>query len=594
MLSDSGASTIRSTTPMPKISTVWHYRRIDLAGDLVAAAIVTAMLIPQALAYALLAGLPVYTGLYASIIPLLCYALLGSSSYLAIGPVAIISLMTASTIAHASSLTTISSVQLAVALAALSGLFLLLMGLLRMGFIANFLSHSVISGFITAAGLMIAIGQLQHIIGIKASGNTVVTLLPELVKQLPSMHSATAVIGLICIVALGWSRRGMRKLLLKLSIQPRVADILSRTGAVWVVLIVTAAVLLFHLEQRGVRTLGNIPTGIPALVLPLADAPRWPAELWRYMCVNALLISVITFVESIAMAQTLASKNYQRVSPNRELLGLGAANMGAAVSGAFPVAGGFARSAVNYEAGARTRCAGALTALGMALATLFLTGFLQHVPIAALAAIIIVSVVSLIDVDAIKTTWRYSRSDFVTLLATLVITLIVGVEWGIACGVLLSIGLYMYRTSRPHAAIVGQIPGTEHFRNYLRHPVILCESLLSIRIDASLYFANARFLEDFVSQQVTERPKVRDVVLQCTAVNDVDASALESLKTINYRLNNADVRLHLSEVKGPVMDKLRRSDLLEQLTGKVFLTHYQAALELAPQDTDRLPGHGPS
>jgi sulfate permease, SulP family len=287
-------------------------------------------------------------------------------------------------------------------------------------------------------------------------------------------------------------------------------------------------------------------------------------------------------VESVSVAQTLAAKRRERIDPDQELVGLGASNVAAAFSGGYPVTGGFARSVVNFDAGARTPAAGAFTAVGIALGTLFLTPYLYFLPQATLAATIIVAVMSLIDLGVLRRTWVYSKKDFAAVAATILVTLAVGVEAGVLTGVVVSLALFLYRTSRPHMAVVGLVPGTEHFRNVLRHEVRISAHILSLRVDESLYFANARYLEDKLYDMVAQRAELRHVILMCTAVNEIDASALESLEAINQRLDQLGVAFHLSEVKGPVMDQLQRSDFLKHLTGQVFLSQYQAIETLDP------------
>jgi len=289
----------------------------------------------------------------------------------------------------------------------------------------------------------------------------------------------------------------------------------------------------------------------------------------------------VGFVESVSVAQTLASKRRQRIQPDQELIGLGAANIASAISAGYPVTGGFARSVVNFDAGAQTPAAGVFAAVGIALATLFLTPWLANLPQATLAATIIIAVLSLVDLKAIGRVWRYSKVDFSAMAVTIVGTLFLGVETGIVLGVVLSLLLHLHRSSRPHVAVVGQVQGTEHFRNIDRHKVETRPDLVTIRIDESLYFANSRFLEDKVAALVAERPEVRHVVLMCSAINTIDASALESLEEINHRLSDAGIKLHLSEVKGPVMDRLQRTDFLDYLSGRVFLSQYEAFHEAA-------------
>jgi SulP family sulfate permease len=311
--------------------------------------------------------------------------------------------------------------------------------------------------------------------------------------------------------------------------------------------------------------------------------PPLDFELWLKIIVPALLISIVGYVESISVALTLAAKKRQRVDPDQELIALGASNVGAAISGGFPVTGGFARSVVNYDAGAETPAAGAFTAIGIALATLFLTPLLYNLPNATLAATIIVAVLSLVDFAAMKHIWSYSKTDFAAMATTIIITWTAGIEAGITAGVALSIFIHLYKTSRPHVAVVGQIPGTMSFRNVTRHNVVTDPEILSLRIDESLYFPNARFLEDLVNNAIAGNPAVKHLILECPAVNAIDSSALESLEAINLRLKDGGITFHLSEVKGPIMDQLKRSHFVEHLTGKIHLTQYEAVRSINPR-----------
>jgi len=554
------------------------YNRTTLSSDLVAAVIVTLMLIPQSLAYAALAGLPPEVGLYASIAPLLLYAVFGSSRVLAVGPVAVVSLMTATAIGDLAQAGSPAYWALAITLAFISGLMLLLMGLLRLGFLANFLSHPVISGFITASALLIAAGQLKVILGIRVEGQSFPELMLGLLQQASQTHGLTAVIGLSTVAFLFWARRGLKPVLSRLGLSPRLADGLARAAPVAGIAIAALLTWAGQWQDQGVRIVGTVPQGLPPLTLP-----SWDFSLWQQLAVPALLISVVGFVESVSVGQTLAAKRRQRIVPDRELVALGASNLGAGLTGGFPVTGGFARSVVNFDAGAQTPAAGIFTAVGILLAALLLTPALYYVPQATLAATIVVAVLSLVDLRILRSTWAYSRSDFSAVVVTLLVTLTAGVETGLVAGVALSLVLYLYKTSRPHIAEVGLLPGTEHFRNVLRHPVRTSAHVASLRVDESLYFANARVLEDRVNALVAERPQLKHLVLQCSAINDIDASALESLEAIDQRLGDAGARLHLSEVKGPVMDRLQSTDFLKTLSGKVYLSQYQAISDLAPE-----------
>ncbi|WP_375688016.1 SulP family inorganic anion transporter [Pseudooceanicola sp. LIPI14-2-Ac024] len=572
----------RLTQYFPVLEWGRTYTRQTLINDGLAAVIVTIMLIPQSLAYAMLAGLPPVVGLYASILPLVLYAIFGTSRTLAVGPVAVVSLLTATAAGTVAAPGSPEYLTAAIALAVLSGLMLLVMGVFRLGFLANLLSHPVISGFITASGLLIAASQLRHILGVQAGGHNFVETVAALVRALPETNLPTLIIGGLTLAFLFWARSGLRPALERLGLSGGTAMLLSRTGPVLAVAASILAVIFLDLESKGVAIVGEVPQGLPPLAIPGIDL-----ALWQKLLPAAFLISLIGFVESVSVAQTLAAKRRQTIRPDQELIGLGMANIASAFSGGYPVTGGFARSVVNFDAGAETPAAGAMTAVGIALASLFLTPLLFNLPVAVLAATIIVAVLSLVDFGALRRTWAYSRFDFAAMAATILVTLGAGVESGIITGVALSIVLHLWRSSRPHVAELGQVPGTGHYRNIRRHDVVCDASVLSLRIDESLWFGNARAVEGIVQRAVADRPNLRHLVLNCAAVNSVDASALESLELIMHRLSDQQVALHLAEVKGPVMDKLHKSAFVEDLTGQVFLSQHEAMMTLAPDTTRR-------
>ncbi|TFL18688.1 SulP family inorganic anion transporter [Jannaschia formosa] len=562
-----------------------RYDRQAFLSDGMAAVIVTIMLIPQSLAYAMLAGLPPVVGLYASILPLVAYAIFGTSRTLAVGPVAVVSLLTATAAGAVATPGSAEYVTAAITLALLSGLILFAMGIFRLGFVANLLSHPVISGFITASGLLIAASQLKHILGVEAGGHTLIELGRSLLPALPETNLPTLVIGGAATIFLFWSRAKLKPALEHLGLHAGAATLLARTSPVLAVAVSILAVVSLDLEARGVAVVGEVPQGLPPLSLPPLDP-----GLWGTLLPAAFLISIIGFAESVSIAQTLAAKRRQSIRPDQEMIGLGMSNLAAAFSGGYPVTGGFARSVVNFDAGAETPAAGAYTAIGIALASLFLTPVIFHLPLAVLAATIVVAVLSLVDLGALRRTWRYSRFDFAAMAGTILVTLAAGVEAGILTGVAMSLLLHLWRSSRPHIAEIGQVPGTRHYRNILRHDVLRSQHVLSLRIDESLWFGNARAVEDVIQRSVAERPRVRHLVLNCAAVNGIDASALESLELVSHRLAEQGVDLHLSEVKGPVMDRLAKASFLEHLTGKVFLSHHEAMEALAPEIT-RLADH---
>lgn len=553
-----------------------RYNKELATGDITAAVIVTLMLIPQALAYSMLAGLPPHIGLYASMLPLVAYAIFGTSSTLAVGPVAVAALMTASAVAPYSALSVEMGMASAVILAAISGLLLLVFGVFKFGFLANFLSHPVISGFISAASIIIATSQLSTLLGYSASGDNMIALTSSIMKGIDSIHRATLIMSVITIALLMLSRRYGMKAWKSLGIPKFFAQILNRSVPAILIVIGTLIIQSDFKWAEGIKTVGDIPAGLPSLSLPLLDINMWHA-LW----IPALLITVVGYVESISVAQSLAMKRKERINPDQELIALGFANVASAASSGLPVTGGVSRSVVNADAGALTPAAGIFTAIGMVGASLMITGWLSSLPKLILSATIIVAVLSIVDLSVFKKTLRLSVKDFLALTITFVLTLLVNIEWGIVAGVLLSIGLHLYKSSKPHTAVVGQIAGTEHFRNIDRHDVIVCPDVITLRVDESLYFANARFLEDRVLELVADSPNTKHLVLMCSAVNSIDGSALEVLEAINHELKQQDIGFHLSEVKGPVMDYLRRTDLISTLNGKVFLTQFKAYEELS-------------
>lgn len=563
---------------------ITHYSKDAFTSDAVASVIVAIMLIPQSLAYALLAGLPAEMGLYASILPLIVYALLGTSSTLSVGPVAVVSLMTATAVGKVASEGSLGYASAAIAMAGLSGFMLLGMGFLRLGFLSTLLSHPVVSGFISASGIVIAFSQLKHIFGVEAHGETLLSLVPSLLSELATFNAATLTTGIAVLVFLWWSRSGLSRLLEKCGIGPAIASVVVKAAPVCAIIVTTVVSMRMGFDERGVSIVGTIPSGLPAFSLPAIDF-----ELMSELMVSALLISILGFVESVSVGRTLGAKRRERINPNREMVALGAANVASSISGGFPVTGGFSRSVVNFDAGAVTQFASVLAALGIALATLLLTPALYYLPQATLAATIIVAVGSLIDFNVLKTSWRFSKSDFWAVLITLLLTLGAGVEIGVLAGITVSIALHLYKTSHPHIAVVGEVPGTRHFRNVLRHTVVTHPGIVSMRIDESLYFVNADYLESSILEIVDryESP-VRHVVIQCSAVNDIDLSALEVLESINETLDERGALLHLSEVKGPVMDALKRSTFLTELTGQIFLSHHDACEQLSGKSSSGL------
>lgn len=564
---------------VPAVAWLADYKPPQFTADVIAALIVTVMLIPQSLAYAMLAGLPPELGLYASIWPLVLYALLGSSRVLSVGPVAVVSLMTSAAVGTVVAAGISDAITAAITLSLLSGVLLLVMGLFRLGFMVNFLSHGVVSGFITASGIIIAISQLKHILGVPLRGDTLWELGHGLVAHVADAKLLTLGVGACVLLFLFAARQLGSRLLVGLGMPENLAAVIARAAPVVGVLASIAAVVLFGLEAKQVALVGEIPKGLPSLTVTLPSL-----ELIQALLVPALMIAVIGYVESISVGLTLAAKRRQTVDANAELVGLGAANIASGLSGAFPVTGGFSRSVVNYDAGAETQMASIFTAIAIALAALLLTPYLYYLPKATLAATIIIAVLSLLDFSIFKKTWHFSRADFWAISVTVAMTLAFGVELGVAAGVLTSLALFLYRSATPHMAEVGRVKGSEHFRNRERFEVEVSPHVYMLRIDESLFFANARELEQHIYRRVYERDMISDVVVVGSAINVIDYSALEALEKINHTLSRQGIRLHLCEIKGPVMDALARSHFLQALTGNVYLSQNEAFNALIAND----------
>lgn len=553
------------------------YRRGQLPGDLIAALVVTMLLVPQGLAYASLAGLPPQLGLYASVLPMVAYALFGTSMVLSVGPVAVTALMTASALAPIAAPGSPEYIAGAIVLAFLSGLMLFVFGLLRLGQLARLLSHPVINGFIAGAAILIIIGQLRPLLGIQSQGDTALELLWALLGSASSLDPLTSTIGVGALLLLWLARRHLATALERMGIPGPQATLLSRMAPMAVVLLAAAGVALTGIGDQ-LAVVGSLPTGLPQMVWPALD---W--SLLTALWLPALIISLITFVESVAIAQAFARQAGARIDANAELRGLGAANLASAFSGAFPVTGGFSRTVVNAEAGARTPLAGVLAAGLMVVVLLFATGLFRSLPNTVLAAVIIIAALSLVDIKGLKHAWRFDRLEGIAFGGTALGVLLAGVEAGVVFGVVFSLALLVWRASHPHLAVMGRMPGSEHFRNVLRHPEVECDpALVIVRVDENLFFGNAEGIEERLFAIAAEHPEAEHLILVMSSVSHVDATAADMLEYLNATLADRGVRLHLAEVKGPVMDRLEAGTLLGHLSGEVFISTHAAVCQLSP------------
>lgn len=536
------------------------YRRELLAGDLGAGVLVVLMLVPQGMAYALVAGLPPVAGLYASILPVLAYALFGSSMVQSVGPMAITSLMTATSLATLAPSGSELYGAMAAQMALISGVVLVLCGVLRLGFLSSFLSRPVMSGFTSGAALVIAASQLKVLLG----------------GPLTAINPTAAGIGLLSLLLLWLARSQLGRQLQRLGLAAKSADMLSKLAPAAILLLATLLVWQEDWQHAGVALIGPIPAGLPTLGLSLS------LEQLRNLLAPSLLIGFMVFLSGQSAAVTLAQRRGERINTNQELLGLGAANVASALSGGFPVTGSISRSAVNYAAGANTPLASVITALLLAVLLVTPNAWLAWLPLPALAATIIIAVFGMLDLTTPREAWRYDRADAVAWLVTFSGVLLLGVEEGVMLGVVLSLGTVIWRASRPHIAVLGRLPGSEHFRNIERYAAETHPQIVLLRIDAGVFFGNAELISDRVLQTLTG--ETRHLVLVMTAINLIDTTGLYALAELNQSLAARGIKLHLAEVKGPLMDKLKHSDLLlKPLSGQVFISAVSAFDQLSQE-----------
>ncbi len=552
------------------------YPRKQFPTDLIAGLIVTLLVIPQSLAYALLAGLPPQVGLYVSIFPVIAYALLGSSMTQAVGPVAITAIMTFSVLSPLATPGSPHYIALAASLSLFSGVLILAFGLFRLGFLSQLLSRPVVSGFISGSAVLIVISQIKFLLGVQISGSNTWQLMSSLYANGAQAKPVTLLIGGTALIVLYSSRKWLTPALGRIGIASQHADFLVRLMPLIVVAAATLLVIELDLDrQHGVAVVGTVQEGLASFTF---FVPSF-ADL-RLLTVPALILALIGMVQNITMAQALAIKRRERVEANRELAGLGAANIVAAFYGGMPVGGGLSRSAINVAAGAQSPLASIISAIAMLGIVATGTHWFARLPLAVLAASIVIAAISMIDIKAFRQAWSYDRADALALLGTGLGVLIFGLEWGIALGIGLSLATLLLRASTPHIAVIGRIARTEHFRNIERHGVETIPGVLFLRIDESLFFGNLNAIEARLGAELESAADTHDVVLVMSAVNRVDTTAMEVLTDINRDLNSRNIRLHLAEVKGPVQDRLLNSPLWQDLSGDVHLSANSAFEDL--------------
>jgi len=545
-----------------------NYPRGSFTTDLVAGLIVTVLVIPQSLAYALLAGLPPQAGLYVSIFPVIAYALLGSSMTQAVGPVAITAIMTFSVLSPLATPASPDYIVLAASLSLFSGLLILAFGLLRLGFLSQLLSRPVVSGFISGSAILIIISQLKFLLGLQTTGLTTWQVLYSLSQNIPRTNLTTLLISSVALTVLFASRAWLSPALVRLGLSASRASYPVKLMPLIVLAITTLIVIKLDLDRNhGVAVVGNVQEGLASFTFFMPGV----AEL-KTLTIPALLIALIGMVQSITMGQALAIKRHERLNPNRELVGLGASNIVASFYGGMPVGGGLSRTAVNVAAGAKTPLASIVTAFAMLGFVAAGTHWFSRLPLAVLAASIVIAAISMIDIRAFRQAWLYDRADALSLLGTASGVLTLGLEGGIALGIGLSLTTLLYRASTPHIAVIGRIAGTEHFRNIERHGVETISGVLFIRIDENLFFGNLNAIQNRLTAELEKSPDTHDLVIVMSSVNRVDTTAMEVLTDINRELESRRIRLHLAEIKGPVQDRLAQSPLWTALSGDIHLS----------------------
>lgn len=568
------------TAYLPIVGWLKTYTRKDFSDDMLAGLITAILLVPQGIAYAMLAGVPPALGLYASILPPVLYALFGTSRTLSVGPAAVAAIMVASTLNAPEVSAFGNPVQSALILAAESGLIMLLMALLKMGGLVNFISHPVLTGFTSGASLLIIASQLPQTLGLKspACGFDIACY----GTYLKGLNVTTFCIALTALSFLILFGKPLTTLLKKTGLPLSIVTAISKCGPLLTVLLGTIAVSYFDLQAlKQVAVVGHVPSGFPTLSLDFMHSGQW-----QLLLPSAAFISLIAYVESIAIAKVTANIKGEKIAPNKELIGLGLANLASAVSGGMPIAGGFSRTMVNFSAGARTQMAMLIAAGMLSCAVIFFTPWFANIPKAVLAAIILIAIIPLVRLKNIVHTWQFDHGDGIAELLTLLGVLIFGIEEGISLGILLTIASHLRKTSHPHIAVVGRIPNTEQFRNIHRHQVETWPHLLLLRIDENIMFSNVEYIEEYLTAELKKQPAITQIVLIFTSVNDIDSTALEALENLNTALQTRGITLNFSEVKGPLMDKLAKTDFMARLKpGTVFFHNTDAVKTLTENAT---------
>jgi SulP family sulfate permease len=558
---------------LPILSWLKTYQRVDFYSDLFAGLITAILLVPQGIAYAIIAGLPPQFGLYPSILPPIFYALLGTSRTMSVGPVAVAAIMIFAAL-HSPEVEALGNpLQSAMILSALSGLIMLGMAILRMGGLVHFISHPVLTGFTSGASLLIIFSQLPKALGMKLP-NCYQTI-DCYVQSVQTVNLATLSISLFSLFLLLFFAHPLKSILHKLGMSTSIVTAITKCAGLFAVVTTTCIVSVWQLNDQGVAVVGFVPTGFPQLSVDFLD---W--HKWQTLLPSASFIALIAYVESIAIAKVVGNLRGEKINPNQELVALGVVNVMTAVSGGMPAAGGLSRTMVNFAAGARTQIAAIVSASILAIAVMFCSDWFYFIPKATLAVIILLAILPLVKLKSIYRTWHYDKSDGIAEFATFLGVIILGIEEGITLGILLTFIAHLRKTSHPHIAVVGRIPNTQQFKNIKRHQVETWPHLLLIRIDENFTFTNINFIEEFIEEELKKTQSIQHLILIFSSVSDIDMTALEALEQLSQKLKNRKITLNISQAKGFVLDKLQKSDFFKHLNGMLFLDTQEAITKL--------------
>jgi SulP family sulfate permease len=548
---------------IPILEWLPNYQKSWFKDDFGAGLTVGIMLIPQGIAYAMIAGLPPIYGLYTAMIPQIIYAIFGTSRQLAVGPVAMDSLIVASGVATLAEVGTEHFIEFAILLAFIMGVLQVLFGIFKLGFLVNFLSRPVISGFTSAAALIIALSQLKNLLGVNLQkGNKIHELLIEVYKHISEINWITFAIGIISILILVFFKKLTKKI----------------PAALVLVILGIVAVKYLNLNEIGVKIIGDIPQGLPAFKMP-----RFSLDIIVDLFPIALTLSFIAFLEAISVAKAIELKhNNYKVNPNQELIAIGMGNIVGSFFQTYPATGGLSRSAVNNQIGAKTPMAAIISSIIVGLTLLFLTPVFYYLPEAVLAAIIIVAVFGLLDFTVPKQLLKYSKRELVILNITLIVTATIGIKEGIFIGVVLSLGMLIYRSTKPHIAILGKIPNTHFYRNIKRFEGLLeiNPAILIVRFDAQLFFANVQYfkdqLEDFVNEKGAD---LKLIIIDGESINTIDSSGIYMFNDVISKYHNQQIEIALTGMKGPVRDVLEKSGVMKKISYENCFMSIQQAVD---------------